>query len=970
MQNIILQLSTSLHLKVYQRKNMRKTIALLIFLGFMNVVSDAQQVKINGVLIDKISKNVIKGSTLTLITQNDNAVLKSAVSDTSGEFNFKNVANGNYDIVITSIGYKKLSISIIVDGIDKNLGNIIIEREGKELSEVTVVANAPAVSQKDDTSQYSANQYKVNPDATTEDLVKKMPGISIDKNGTITAHGEQVKKVTVDGKDFFGDDASAALKNIPASVVDKVQVFDKLSDQAQLTGIDDGNAQKSINIITKAGINNAQFGRVYAGFGTDKTYSAGGNVSVFKKDRRLSFVGNFNNINQQNFGSQDLLGISGNNNTSRSPMSQGNFRGPGGPSENFTVDQASGINTTNAIGVNYSDKWNEKATITASYFFNETRNNNLSTTNTNIFEGNLTTFKESNAASNNFNHRINARLEYKLDTNNILFIIPSLNFQKNNSTSLAYLNSYKNTDDSLYNSGSSSIKGRNGYNLKNNIMFRHSFAKKNRIFSVGFNTAFTRNYSENTNDGKYRYFDNNGNAIIPDSLQQQLSDNKTNGNTIGGTITYNEPLGKKGKGQLQLEYSPSVQKTNANQQTFGFNGQTYSEFDSVLSNQFNNIIFTNTGGITYRITPSKDEQIAFGVNYQTTNLKNDRVLPTVSNVNQSFRNFLPNGYWRKKISKYSNIRMFYRASTIYPTIAQLQDVINLTNPLNVSGGNSELKQSYTQYGGGRFSYTNTKNNKSLFTGIFFQSSNDFISNATYFAANDSVIQEGVILRKGSQFTKPINLDGYKMVRSYFNYSLPVKAIKTTLNLNTSFMYSNLPGLINSITTTTKTFQYNLGLAFVSNVSEYIDYNISYNAAINNARTTGTTTTNNNYVNHTVSVVFNLLSKKGWFLQNDLTGQIYNGLSEGFDRSFILWNASIGKKFFKNKTGEIKVSCFDILKQNQSISRTITNTTIEDAHNIVLKQFFMLTFSYNLKNFGTPKKQDKTDDFIPRVAYPN
>ena len=192
-----------------------------------------------------------------------------------------------------------------------------MSQQGKDLSGVTVVAKAPPVIQKGDTSQFSASQYKVNPDATTEDLIKKMPGITVDKDGTVTAQGEQVKKVTIDGKDFFGDDASAALKNLPSEVVDKIQVFDKLSDQAQLTGYDDGNSVKAINIVTKSGIKNGQFGRAYVGYGTNDRYNAGGNVSFFKGERRLSFVGNFNNINQQNFGSQDLLGLTSSGNSNK-----------------------------------------------------------------------------------------------------------------------------------------------------------------------------------------------------------------------------------------------------------------------------------------------------------------------------------------------------------------------------------------------------------------------------------------------------------------------------------------------------------------------------------------------------------------------------------------------------------------------------------------------------------------------------
>src|SRR5205814_4507080 len=174
----------------------------------------------------------------------------------------------------------------------------------KQLGEVTVITKTPPTQQKGDTIQYNASQYKVNPDANAEDLIKKVPGITVDKDGTVTAQGEQVKKITIDGRDFFGDDATAALRNLPSEVVDKIQVFDRLSDQAAFTGFDDGNSQKSINIITKSGIKNGQFGRIYAGYGTDDRYSAGGNTSFFKGDRRISLVGNFNNINQQNFASQ------------------------------------------------------------------------------------------------------------------------------------------------------------------------------------------------------------------------------------------------------------------------------------------------------------------------------------------------------------------------------------------------------------------------------------------------------------------------------------------------------------------------------------------------------------------------------------------------------------------------------------------------------------------------------------------
>ncbi len=940
---------------------MKKLIAIIVCI-FSGWASLAQSHIIRGSVNDAADKGIVQGATVTLLFKKDSSIAQTLLTNNKGIFEFASVTPDTFILKISNIGYREY-IAVIAAN-QQDLGTIGINRKEKDLSNVTIIATGPAIVQKDDTSQYNAKQYKVNPDATTEDLVKKMPGITIDNKGTITAQGEQVKKVTVDGKDFFGDDATSALKNIPAVAVEKIQVFDKMSDQAQMTGIDDGNSQKAINIITKAGINNSQFGRVFAGAGTDNTYSAGGNMSFFNKDRRISIVGNFNNVNQQNFGSQDFLGLTG----SKPSNDNNRFRGPGAPAESFSIDASSGINITNAIGVNYSDKWGSRATVTGSYFFNETRNNNTSITNTKIFEGNLNNFKKGDAISDNLNHRINARIEYKIDTNNMLFVIPSINFQKNKSSSSGTALSYMNVDDSL--SYSDAVTGRNkdGYNIKNNFLFRHSFKKKNRILTMGLNTTFTKNDGTGDIYANYQFFDLTGNPPT-DSTQQQTIYNNANGSTIGGSITYNEPVGKKGRGQFQFEYTPSVQINKADQKTFGYDGQAYTKYDSTLSSQFENKITTNTGGITYRFTRSKDEQMGINLNYQQTQFTSESLVPQQQQLNRSFSNFIPFGYWRKKINKYANIRAFYRATIGFPTITQLQNVYNLSNPLNISTGNKDLSETFTQYTGCRFSYSNTKTNKSIFANYFVQKSDNYIANATYIASTDSTLENGIVLKQGSQLSKPLNLDGYLLFRSSFTYSMPVKWVKSTVNFTSSMVYTKLPGIINAVATNTNTYLYNVGVGFVSNISEYIDYNLNYTANINKAQTTGGSIVNNNYVNHTIAFSFNLLSKSGWFLQNDLNHQIFKGLSAGYDRNFTLWNAGIGKKLFKNKTGEIKVSVFDILKENQSVSRLVTNTYIEDSRSEVLKQYYMLTFSYNLKNFGKPVKKEMKDDFIPKVGYP-
>ncbi len=929
---------------------------------FLTLAATAQNGAVVGKIADNANSKPIVAATVSLLKQLDSSIVSTTVTDANGGFVFNNVAADSLILKINSLNYQEYITFITVKDTVKTLAAIGLDIQNKDLANVTVVAKTPPVVVKGDTSQFSASQYKVNPDATTEDLIKKMPGITVAKDGTVTAQGETVKKVTIDGKDFFGDDASAALKNLPSEVVDKIQVFDRLSDQSRLTGFDDGNSTKAINVVTKAGLKNGRFGRVYAGAGTNDRYSAGGNVSFFKNNSRISLVGNFNNINQQNFASQDLLGLTSSAGN-RNQQGGGGGGRPGGGGGDFNVGQASGISKTNAVGINYSNQYGKKVTLAGSYFYNQSNNTNSSIVNTETFlrpDTSLFSRQVSNSITNNKNHRINLRLEYNIDSSNSIFIIPSISFQSNNSTGFSNLISTygKAGGGAMYDTANTSLSktraNRDGYNIRNNILYRHSFAKKGRSVSLGFNTNFTKNNAESYSDASYRYFKN---MLVTDSLQNQFYDNASNGYSIGGSIAYTEPLST--KAQIQIDYNPSVQKNKANQQTFAYDGQKYSMFDTVLSNKFDNTITTNNAGLSYRYNPNKDEMFSVGVNYQNSVLESDRTFPSVSTVNQNFSNILPNLMWRKKLSTTSNIRVFYRASTNFPSVNQLQDVVNLTNPLRVSAGNPALKQSYTQFLGSRYSYTNSKTSKSFFANIFLQTANNYISNATYIPTKDSTIQKGITLQKGSQFSKPVNLNGYNTLRSFFTYSMPLKGLKTVLNLNAGFSYSKLPGLTNNIAITTNNYVYNTGLVLASNISEFVDFNISYAANFNN--TSGYSTSDNNYVNQALGLQVNLLSKTGWFVQNDISYQANSGLSAGFNQQYSLWNAAIGKKFLKNKVGELKLSVFDLLKQNQSIVRTVDARYIEDAQYQVLQQYFMLTFTYNLKNFGKAKVQTKQQD---------
>lgn len=932
-------------------------------------IAKSQDITLTGRLTDKIDNTPLSGATVLLTSQQDTANKQSAISDARGNFQFNSLSANAYTLTISNIGYESISQRIALQASNKEPIVFSISRQAATLGEVVVKSVAPPVKQKADTTEFSASQFKVNPDATAEDMIKKLPGIVIDRNGNVTTQGEQVRKVTVDGRDFFGDDATAALRNLPADVIDKIQVFDRLSDQAAFTGFDDGNSTKAINIVTKSGMRNGQFGRIYGGYGTDNRYHAGGNISFFKNNRRISLVGLFNNINQQNFASEDLLGVtsSGGGRSGGGGNRGGGRGGPGGNfgggGNNFLVGQQNGISATNAFGINYADKWGKKLDVTGSYFFNNGNTGNEQYSNTLFrYSDADQLYDESNTSSaKNFNHRINMRFDYKIDERNSLLFSPSFSFQNNKSFKELDAKRYFTLSDMINASNSITNSRTAGFNFNNNLLYRHAFSKKGRTISFNLNAGFNAREGDIYLHSVNEYF-NPDRIVILDQFKDQL----TKGSTYTANIVYTEPVGK--KGQLQINYNPSVNRNNSDQRTFNYDNsnQKYSLLDTGYSNKFDNTTFSHSAGISYRVG-ERENMFTAGLNYKYLELNSDQVFPQITTVNKSFNNILPNLMWRKKLSTTSSINIMYRASTNAPSISQLQNVIDNTNPLLVTSGNPDLTQQASNTLSTRYTYTNTKKGTSFFANLFLQQADHYITQATYIAAEDSVLNDDIVLLKGAQLTKPINLNGYINMRSFLTYALPLSFIKSNITVSGGFSYAKLPGLANNIKSFSNNYTYNIGTGLVSNISQYIDFNLSYNASFTNTRNSLNENLNTNYVIQTTGLQINLLNKKGWFVQNDISNTSYNGLGIGFNQSYWLWNAGIGKKFLKDQAGELKLSVFDLLKQNNSITRTVEANYIEDVKNKVLQQYFMLTFTYKLKNFGKPQAAtiDNSERNFPR-----
>jgi len=951
---------------------------LFTFLLAATLSSFAQTPVLSGVLRDAETKQPLAGATVKIVSTTDSSTV---LTNKLGEFEFKDLKDSIYNLVISYSGFEILKKEVTWDNITKKLDDILINKEAKELQTVTIVSTPPPVRQKADTTEYSASRFKVNPDANTEDLIKKAPGITVE-NGQVKVGGEQVRKVTVDGRDFFGDDAAATLRNLPAEIVDKIQVFDRMSDQAQFTGVDDGNTAKSINIVTKANMRNGQFGRMFAAYGTNNHYLAGGNMSFFKNNTRLSIVALTNDVNQQNFAEMDLLGVTSSGGGGGGFRGQGGGRqggggfggggagsggfgggGFGGGGGGFLIGQQPGVSKTNSIGINYNDKWG-RMDVSGSYFFNNRKNSNSEMLTREYFlSGDSSQFYDQKTISsnNNFNHRINFRFDYKIDSFNSILITPSLNLQKYNSASdLDGLN-YLSATELLSRTNNISSSQRTAYNFNNNILYRHSFAKKGRTFSLNFSTGLNNQDGETFSDAFATYF--KGPADLNDSTRQ-FKDQLTKGHQLSSSVNYTEPIGKKGA-ILEFRYNPSFTFNESTLETFNMDGTgKYSEFDTSLSNVFENTYNTQRGGINFR-KGERNNQISLGVDFQSATLESEQVFPYTATVKRSFKNILPNAQINFPVSKKANLRLFYRTNTNPPSVTQLQDVINNNNPLLISTGNPDLKQQYSHRLGLRYQYTNTQKGHSFFANIFGSTANDYVATATYIAQSDSVLTPSLILYKGSQLTKPMNLDGQWNMNSFFTLGLPLKFIKTNMNLNAGFVYNRTPGLINSIAGVSKSYNFNTGVVFASNISQYVDFTLSYNGNFNKAVNSLQPQLENNYFMHTGSFRLNLLSKKGWLFNNDIANQTYKGLSDGFNQNYWLWSMAVGKKFLKDQRGELRLSVFDLLNQNQSIARTVSETYIEDVNTKVLKQYFMMTFTYNLKNFGKPparQNQGNRGDF--------
>ncbi len=900
---------------------------------------------VKGQIIDTTGKQNLSEASVSVFQAIDSSGQAFTVTDKQGMFTVKKLGAGSYKLIITFQGYQPIQrrFSISADKPDIDLGLMYMQKSSDVLEEVIV--SIPPIQVKKDTVEYSAGMFATKPNAVAEDLLKKLPGVQVDKNGNITAQGETVTRVLMNGKRFFSDDPKLATRNLPPDVIDKIQIFDDLSDQSKFTGFDDGNRVKTINIITKKDKRKGYFGKAVAGAGTDENYDASFNMHRFDNERQISLLGQANDVNKQNFTTQDILGTSGG-------------RRGGGGGGNFGGGQPNGgITTVWAAGANYRDTWGPKTDAYGSYFFNSQHvslNQQDSTIRPiigSIDSSNITSGAHY-SIQKNLNHRIYFNLEKRFDSSNSLIFRPNVTIQTSTPHSSFYSSIIDNHGNPVSNSTGHSSSYNTGFNINgSNLQFRHKFKKQFRTISLDVNGTV------NVNDGYgYNYAINNLYRVgRVDTLNQYYNDS-LHSVTISPTLSYTEPVGK--NQILEFNYNHNYIKSTTINNTYDFvdSLHDYKTFDSLFSNSYRFISNADRLSLNYRVQdPKFNLSIGSGVQFTSFNsLNTTKNIP----VDHSYVNLTPTVNFQYIFSRTTHLRINYTGRTGTPSPAQLQPLVTTSDQINYQVGNPALKPQFTHSLRMLFTSFNPVTQRVIFATVNASTIVNDIQSAVFYNS------------KGGQQSTYVNLDGTYNISGYFNYGFALKKPKSNLNFITNANYSQSQNLLaqDSISAIENQYKHiyvrntTLGetISWTTNIKKNFDMNFSSTSTYNIARRTNTVTKagqseNNNDLNsftQVLSAEITAYTNSGWIIATTFDYTYTNNNSSSYNASVPLLNPGIAKQLFKKKNGELRLSVFDLLNSNKSVSKSVSGQgQIAYTKTNVLTRYAMLTFTYNLNNFA-------------------
>lgn len=898
-----------------------------LFTGLLN----AQNIgKLSGVVLDSAGGS-LNSATVMLLKKADSTLIEFALSENDGRFKFEKLSMGDFLLNVTYLGYKSFYKSVTFSSAmpNVNMGNVVLESQSTLLNEIVVEGERNPMTIKKDTVEYNSAAFQVQPNATVEELLKKLPGVQVDRSGNVQAQGETINRILVDGKEFFGRDPKMATKNLPASAIDKIQVFDKKSDQAEFTGVDDGQREKTINLTLKEDSRKGSFGNLNGGIGTEERFQGKASLNKFGSKEKISFIGMANNINNQGFSFEEYVGFTGG-------MSRGGGAQIDGDSPINNVNNT-GFTNTYSGGLNYTNTLSKKTELNGSYFYSLLDKQTDRTLFRENFLTNRTFFntEDSKQNSQNQSHRFNVVLDHKLDSFQSIKLTSRITLRGSNTLyegETATLNADYSPSNSSTRTNTSEGTAKQ---LTNDLLYRRRLSKPGRSYSANFSFNlnndgnFGENLSENT-------FFKAGKSKI-DTIKQRF-DQDNERITYGVRLSYTEPLFKLQYLEMNYDYRHNDNNQFREVYDLAFGLNPFEKFNTQLSNKFTTDYDYHRGGANYRYSGEKFN-ITAGASLQYSLLTGDLIL-TEQHIEKKYTNILPAVRMRWEVGKGKNLSADYSTNVREPSLTQLQPLVDNSNPLNIYVGNPNLRPEYSHNVGARF----FSFNQFSMTNIFIFSNIGYTQNKI---RNTQVIDERYITT-----TRPENVANDLNLSTRANFGTRIKPLKLRINSNVGINRNKGLTYINGALSTTNSTNLSGGLSIENQKKELFDWQIGIDWS--NSKTAYSIATQNarQYSVKTYTANINVpLFKKAINLSTNLDYEIYTGLSAGFNQAIPIWNSGLSVFVLKDKRGELKLAAVDMLNRNTGISRSADFNYTSDEQIRSLGRYFMLSFTYTLKGMG-------------------
>ncbi len=933
---------------------------------------------VSGVIVDARSNSGLPGAVIE-VKRRGSDTPKYYTSGHAGKFTINGLEYGEYAAVVTFLGYDNVDLTFTLKRDAHNLGAIIIKEASVKIETVVKEAVSTRTTQRGDTLSYNADAFKTAMDADLAGLLNKMPGITVSGN-TIEAQGERITAVYVDGSQFFGGSVEQALQILPAQAVERIEVYDRLSETGQATGIADGGGGKVINIVTRAAMRHSQFGKIHAGYGyepeADKLitarhkYTAGGAVNAFDGDRRISFTALVNNLNKQNFSADDVK-VSSSSNRSNA-------------SQSYSVGAQSGIGESQIMGFNLTDKMGARKNFLfdGTAFFNHTNAVNRYTIDrwytAPLKVDTIDYLGYSNP--DNYTARMRARMEWRINRKNRLLFIPYVQYRDNSSVNVSNGMRWGQQGYRFQQSGNDGWW--KGFNTSMQVQYTRTFKKPSRLLVVDV----SGNYYDGWDDRDY--YSNGGGktnktdimqATIDTTYTRAISDSKTYGGF--GTISYREPLTK--FTQLSVIYRPYVSirtreyASYTTDHTHVIDSLALSKINKYTTSDVRSIFAYHRAGAAYRYARRRN-WFTISLFYQNTILNNKDQSVEKPSIKR-YHDFMYNATLQWSFNKQNSMRISFHSDVKAPGMGQLQDYFNVSNSQYISRGNSSLTP-YTEHTAFiRYTRSNTEKGRTFMAMFQAKTIEDFIGTAILYSPTVIVGDEGDPNYKKYnpiQFSQPINMSGYWRLTGRTSLGLPLSFMKSNINLTAGVDYATTPmkllvspdnpetGEVERIVMTNKddswlqsaedntieSMNYSLNAVLGSNISENVDFTVSWNGMF--SQTKGTLAGfNNDYFTHRVSAQLKAVLPWGITLTSNCLYAQFIGITNNYKDSFVLLNVWLGKKLFHNKLGELQVGVNDLLNQNISFSRYVSTGYSQVRYNTLLGRYFLVKFTYNLRHFS-------------------